>query len=86
MGDFVEDLAELVNVVDERELENDDDNLELKVFGKSISSCLGLGGVDSLLRDGPGCGVDSLLRDDPGFGLGFSVCVPASMVVWVPTF
>ena len=76
MGDFVEDLAELVNVVDEHELENDDDNLELK----SISSCLGLGGVDSLLRDGPGCGVDSLLRDNR-----FSVCVPTSMVVCVPT-
>ena len=80
MAETVEDLVETVDVVEARVLDDDDDDLELGVFGESISSRVGVGGVDSLLRDGPGCGVDSLLRDNR-----FSVCVPTSMVVWVPT-
>ena len=60
LDDFVEDVDDLVDVVDERGVEDDDDDMELGVFGEPTSSCIGVGGVDSLLRDGPGCGVDSL--------------------------
>ena len=80
LGEIVEDLVEIVDAVDERLLaDEEDDDLELG-FGESISSRVGVGGVDSLLRDGPGFGVDSLLCDNR-----CSVCVPTSMVVCVPT-
>ena len=60
MDDLVEDVDDLVDVVDERWVEDDDDDMELGAFGEFTSSCVGVGGVDSLLWDGPGCGVNGV--------------------------